>query len=179
MNPDLYFEPFEVSEFTERFHAALGRALIIGTRFERSVVELATLLEVAGASSVLTTDGLWNELVAKIVETPLAAQVEPLLGTYPDAVAVLSSAKGAVNHIVHKIALGLDRPLDSTKTAILSDQVLDMYDDVRSVAAGDMLVCALIEYLSYKTVPDDVTLTQHSAAVADWVCNTDELGEML
>ncbi len=179
MHSDLYFEPFEVSEFTERFHAALGRALIIATRFERNVVALATLLEVEANSSVLESDRSWNELVAKIVETPLAAQVESLLGTYPDAGDVLESAKRAGYHIIHKTAVGVDRSLDRTKTAILSDQILDIYDDVRSIAAGDMLVCVLIEYLSYKTVQDTVTLTQHSAAVADWVCNTDELGEML
>jgi hypothetical protein len=179
MNPDLYFEPFEVSEFTEGFHAALGRALIIATRFERNVVALATLLQVEDESSVLESDRSWKELVAKIVETPLAAQVEPLLGTYPGAGDVLESARDAVNHVAHKIARGLDRPLDGSKTAILSDQVLDMYDDVRSIAEGDMLVCAITEYLTKRTVPQNTTLAQHSGAVADWVCNTDELGEML
>lgn len=170
MEPDIFFDTFEVSEFTEHLHAIIGRALIIATRFENSVRILSTLLDLKANTYILNSEEDLERLRVAIEKNNLAKNIKNLPISSDKIDSILKNAREGRNYIAHEVAKGFDQPIDFINDENLSDYLLDIHNAVNNIARGDCEISLLISHFTHEQIPTNAFLLEYPEVVAEWVC---------
>lgn len=165
--PSVFMTDFRRSENSDSFYSALGRALVVATRFEASARALSTLLGIQASPGVLDSPQEVEQLLEQVRKRQLGGNLRAL--GFTDADTDMESAREARNAIAHEAALGLDRCLDALTVPQVASLRTWLGQLAKTVAVGDCIVCTLLSALTHEPGLPAALQQRYLAAIADWV----------
>lgn len=161
--PDFFLTDFEITETTEFYHAILGRALIIATRFDNLCDHTCILTRLK--SGELSLCDLEDELNKY---RNLASNISQLIPkkTLPELFNIFDKARVARNSIAHGLCKGLTGCIDSKITDLT---LIEMVKDVvEPIAIADYWISSYISKINREPVLQTTSVT-YSKRVLNWV----------
>jgi len=175
MSPGIFIEDFERTEHSDAFHAVLGRALIIATRFDAMCSALSQSLELKSVlPAIPMSDPAYEELTEKIVSksATLYQSIESL--EVKGVSVILHDARRARNRIVHELGRGLERNLD---TLIDGSQFLrQISEEIMDLAYGDYLISYLISEFNGDPIPNKQSMASYVNKIVNWTVELKQPG---
>jgi hypothetical protein len=174
MNPDIFFDALERTEWTDRHFAAIGRALALASRFDKGCSALARLLGLrcggVGSPGTAEFQNLADTLRKRQLHQHVAS-IAKVLGSDAAVLSTLNEARKARNAVAHELALGFEQ-WGSLLHQHPPDHLLDALPAiVRPLAEGDRLVSLLLSVLTHEQLPSEAFLEQYPDALVEWVCD--------
>lgn len=178
--PSTYFD-FKRTGYRDEYFSAIGRALVVATRFEANCRSIAALVELkypkagpGARQALLTEDGLkwlserlevWqlnNYIQKAVARLQMGADVETRL----------QAARTARNTLVHDFAIGFNEGI--TESDDDDEMLFSLKELVKVIALGDLLVCLYIDSDTNEHLPNQQYVDTYVELVTRWVCEINE-----
>ena len=177
MNPDIFFDNLERTEWTDRHFAAIGRALALASRFDKGCSALARLLglKYGGVGSPSTDE--FQDLADTLRRRQLhqhVASIAKFLGSDASVLNTLNEARKARNTVAHELSLGVEQWLSRLHLHLPEHLLEALPGIVRPLAEGDRLVSILLSLFTHEPLPTERFLEQYPEALVKWVCDISE-----
>lgn len=171
MEPDIFMDDFERTLYGDDFYSVVGRALTISVRFEALCKSLNTLLKLKSEHETLESEEDINEVVKAINGLGLQNQIDQIAKgrRNKELRNILNDAKDARNEIVHEIALGLDRHIDSIPQAETDSIKTRLKQLIEDIAIADKIVSFIASKISNEPIPCKEFLESYSDKIKCWV----------
>lgn len=161
-----------VRNFGGDTYSALGRALILCTRFEGNAREVAVRMGLDLATRVLAEspledDGFLGLLEKGIKKRTLGKHTRMIASGTSKVFSHLDTARRSRNALVHDIPLKLQKPPEAEPES--SRLLLRIRKLARLIAKGDEIVCTLMCVISDDPIPDIRFRRSYPERAAIWV----------
>jgi hypothetical protein len=169
MNPNIFMDDFECTEWGDSYYAVAGRALAFAARFEKNAKSLSVLVKIRRNPFLMGSDEEIEAFFANISKTPLAKHLKDMGLDEGTAGQTLKDARLARNEVAHELALGMDRCVD----LLPEESMKSMLDTAKQIglrmAKGDAIICLLMSAVTSKPIPSRAFLDEYPERVVTWI----------
>jgi hypothetical protein len=184
---ELFPFPAERTASSDEFFAALGRAVTFCALFERNCAAAAWSVErealrQASDESVPRNASSTSLSPAAAVELGRALLAKPVLARHLEKIAnwlkrpidwveVFELPRQARNAIVHEIARGIVRDVESATGR--AARLAELRERIRWVVLADLGVCLLVQTLAREELPPLEFTETYASRIVSWVCDAE------
>ncbi len=177
----IYFDDFERTEDSDSIQAVIGRALIVGTRFENLCKHTYKLIviqekQIEYRMHKLLSDNpdaidkvynkFFDDTFGKFVSLLKSIKGLELPNDYAD---VLESAKNARNELVHSATIGLEGCIEIKLSEGIEILLSEIKKLVSMIAEGDYLISTLLTQMNKDEMLSPSHAESYKANIVNWV----------
>jgi hypothetical protein len=171
---ELFAFPAERTAFSDEVYAALGRAVTFCSLFEHNCSAIAAILKLRVRHRGSTTPDVVEQVSREMEKRPLADHLNAVWKTLDlprEARDVFDAGRVARNSIVHDVAVGIERDVESD--AGRQRIVAELRDEIDRVARADLLACGLSQQLTGEELPPPRFASCYPSRIVSWVCEVE------
>ncbi len=169
MSPQIFLEDFERTENSDFLQGAIGRSLIIATRFDSMCVALSVALEIKqeAIESGLSEES-FNLFADKVISQYRTLNTSIKSFGLPDEVSeILHNARKSRNEVAHSLTKGLDGCID---TKVDNDNLINEISSlVEIITDGDIAISSLMSIFNNDPILNVDSLNTYKKQVLNWV----------
>ena len=181
----IYFDDFERTEYSDSIQAVIGRALIVGTRFENlckhahktiiiSSTQINRVIDKSDSDDPDKIDEIYIKSFTKafdrfikLIDSINELQKEINL---PDKLKkVLIAAKNARNKLVHSATIGMEGCIEIKGSESTENLLSEIKKLINIIAEGDYLISSIITQMNKEDILQPQHAQSYKANILNWV----------